>query len=242
MSNVLELYRSLGPLDLRNVRRDPLLAWIAVLPFVLALVYRLFVPWLREALLPALAFDLTPYYPLIASSFITAAPGVVGMVVGFILIDERDDGVLTAVAVTPVTPATYIAYRISAPLFVGVLMTVLAYPIMRLAPLPISDLLAIAFVAAPLAPITALFLAVFAQNKVSGLAIVKILKTVNIGPVVAWFVPLPSQWLVGVVPAYWPMKMLWLTAEARAYVAYLVGGLLVSAAWILVLLRKFQRR
>ena len=47
-TGIATLIRSLGPVDLRNIRRDPLLAWVGLLPFALALVYRLFVPWLRD--------------------------------------------------------------------------------------------------------------------------------------------------------------------------------------------------
>ncbi|HYO78826.1 MAG TPA: hypothetical protein VE010_20360 [Thermoanaerobaculia bacterium] len=38
------------------------------------------------------------------------------MVIGFLLLDERDDGILLAVAVTPVEPRAYVGYRIAASL------------------------------------------------------------------------------------------------------------------------------
>ena len=237
----MSLYRALAPIDLQNVRRDPLLAWIGILPFVLALAYRL-VPLLRDTLLARFAFDLQPYYTLIASSFVGAAPGIAGMIAGFLLLDERDDGVLTAIAVTPVAPAAYVSYRIAAPLFVGFVTTVAAYPIIGFVPLPFHDLLAISAVAALSAPFTALFLATSAQNKVAGFAIVKVLNLIGLAPIAAWFVAEPQQWIAGIVPSYWAMKMFWLTVEGRSYGAYALAGLVVTAAILAALLSVFRRR
>ena len=41
---ILSLYRLLGPVDLKNVRRDDLLIWVIVSPLLLALLYRFGVP------------------------------------------------------------------------------------------------------------------------------------------------------------------------------------------------------
>lgn len=237
----MSLYRSLAPVDLQNVRRDPLLAWIGILPFVLALAYR-FVPLLRDTLLARFAFDLQPYYTLIASSFVGAAPGIAGMIAGFLLLDERDDGVLTAIAVTPIAPAAYVTYRIAAPLLVGFVTTVAAYPIIGFVPLAFHDLLAISAVAALSAPFTALFLATFAQNKVAGFAIVKVLNLIGLAPIAAWFVAEPQQWIAGIVPSYWAMKMFWLTIEGRSYGTYALAGLVVTAAILAALMNLFHRR
>ncbi len=239
--SVTSLYRRLGPVDLRNVWRDPLLAWVGILPFALALLYRQ-IPLLRLLLLRHLEFDLEPWYPLIASTFLAAAPGVVGMVIGFLLIDERDDGVLAAISVAPVPPSTYILYRISAPLAVSLLITVLAYPLIALTPLRFADLLAAAAVASFVAPIIALFLATFAQNKVSAFAMVKILNTIELAPVAAWFIPEPAQWLAGVVPSYWPMKMVWRAAAGESYAIHALAGVAVSAAVLVLLYRSFRRK
>lgn len=237
----MNFYRSLAPIDLQNVRRDPLLAWIGILPFVLAFAYR-FVPLLRDTLLARFAFDLEPYYTLIASSFVGAAPGISGMIAGFLLLDERDDGVLTAITVTPVAPAAYVAYRIAAPLVAGFVTTVAAYPIIGLAPLALHDLLAISAVAALSAPFTALFLATFAQNKVAGFAIVKVLNLIGLAPIAAWFIDEPQQWIAGIVPSYWAMKMVWLASEGRPYGVCALAGLVVTAAILAALLRLFRRR
>jgi fluoroquinolone transport system permease protein len=242
MIAVASLLRRLGPLDLRNVRRDPLLAWIAILPIFLALLYGAVVPWLRGVLLENFGFELTPYYPLIMSTFVTAAPGVVGMVIGFLLIDERDGGVLQAIAVTAVGPSDYLLYRLVVPVAAGFLMTVACYPLVGITPLPLLDLLAIAAVGSLVAAPTALFLASFAENKVAGFALVKISNTVNMVPIAAWFFDVPLQWIAGLIPGYWPMKMLWLAAAGEPYGGYAAGGVAVTVAVSWWLMQRFRRR
>jgi fluoroquinolone transport system permease protein len=88
--------------DSRLLWRDPLLGWV-LLPVGLALLLRVLVPRAGEALLAAGGFDLAPYYSLIMGGYLMTAPGIVGMVIGFLLLDERDARTLTALRVTPLS-------------------------------------------------------------------------------------------------------------------------------------------
>lgn len=240
--NLLKIYRSVGPVDLKNVRRDDLLAWVMAAPLVIALLLRFGVPPLAAWLQAGWAFDLRPYYGLLMSFFVLMAPSMVGMVIGFLLLDERDDRTLTALSVTPMPLGGYLLYRITLPLMLGFVITLAGYPLAGLAPLPIGHLVFIALVAALNGPVTALFLAAFAENKVSGFALVKVLNTINMLPVAAYFVDMPWQIAAGVVPAYWPMKMLWQAVGGQRYLLYGIAGAAVSTAVVGLLLRRFTAR
>ncbi len=236
------LLRSLGAADLRNIRRDPLLIWMVIFPPAVALLFRLLVPWLREVLLARWGFELEPYYPLIMS-FVLLTPGVIaGVLSGFVLLDERDEGVLTAIAVTPVPWWSWLTYRLAVPLGLGTVLAVATYPMVGITPLPLLDLIVIASVAALLAPVTALFLAAFAANKVSGFALIKILNTVNVIPIIAWFFDPPMQWIAGIVPSYWPMKMVWEASAGRGYFPEAIAGILIATLALVLLERRFRTR
>ena len=71
---------------------------------------------------------------------------------------------------------------------------------------------------------------------------VKILNVLGIAPVAAWFLDEPQQWLAGLIPSYWPMKMLWLAAAHRRWTPYALIGMLVSVAVLQLLLTLFRRR
>lgn len=240
--NLLDVYKSVGPVDIKSVRRDELLAWVVAIPFAMALLFRFGVPPFTAWLEQELGFDLAAYYGLLMSFFALMAPTMIGMVVGFLLLDERDEQVLTALLVTPMPLGGYLLYRITLPLLLGFAVTVAGYPLAGLAPIPLLDLVAVALLAALNGPATALFLAAFAENKVTGFALVKVLNTINMLPVAAFFIDWPWQVAAGIVPAYWPMKMLWLVTSGHGYALYAVAGLAAYAVVLLLLLRHFDAR
>jgi fluoroquinolone transport system permease protein len=238
--NALTIFKALGPIDLRNVRRDSLLAWMPFMPLAMALLLRIGTPALDAFLRSQWGFVLAPYYPLLASSFLVLAPSLAGMIVGFLLLDERDEQVLKTFLVMPVRMESILLYRIAMPLTVGMLMTLIGYPLIGLVPMPPVALLVVAALGALTAPIMALALVAFAENKVAGFAVLKLVNGISMLPVAAYFMPAPWQLLAGIVPAFWPLKVFWLAAAGEIYWLYVLVGLAVNSAVILLLLRRFQ--
>jgi fluoroquinolone transport system permease protein len=232
--------------DSRLLWRDPLLGWMLLLPVGLALLLRALLPKAGEALLATNGFDLAPYHPLILGGYLMTAPGIVGMVIGFLLLDERDSRTLLALRTTPLSIRRYLAYRISLPLVVGTASTLIGYPVIGILALPFPTLVAIALVAGLSAPLLALVLATAAPNKVAGFAVVKILNSVNLLPNAAFFLPLPLQYAAGILPTYWPMRAFWSAAAGDAYGPPLatgaVAGLIAIAAATWLFERRLLRR
>jgi fluoroquinolone transport system permease protein len=229
------LLRRVGPMDLRAILRDRLLVWFLVLPLLVAALLGWGMPLLSGWLQAGFGFDLIPYYPLIAGSYILVAPSMVGFVVGFLLLDERDDHVLDAWRVTPVSLNDLFLYRVGAPVLIGTGMTLVGYSFMQLAPIPIGALMSAAALGAGTAPTVALVLVGFADNKVSAFAIAKLASAVSNLALVAWFIPMPWQLLAGGLPSYWPMKVVWQSAIGAAWEPYAAAGLVVNVLAITVL-------
>jgi fluoroquinolone transport system permease protein len=238
--NAIGLLHRLGPTDLRNIRRDPILLWALVLPLVVAVVLRWGVPILGEWLRVRVGFDLAPYHPLIVGSYVLVGPSIVGFIGGFLLLDERDDRVLDAIRVTPVSLDSLLAYRLGVPLILGSLITVIGYPVINLVSVPVTSLVVSTILAACTGPILALLLAGFADNKVSGFALTKLFSAVSNVALVAWFLPMPWQLAAGVVPSYWPMKVVWQTAAGTTWMGYALAGMAVNGLAIAALLRRFR--
>jgi len=239
--NALDLVRRAGPVDLRSVGRDPMLVWIPLLPLFFALLIRYVAPALGHWLLAEHGFDLVLYHPLLMSSFLLLVPTVAGMMGGFMLLDERDERTLMAVRVTPVPLEAYLAYRVGVPTAIGLALSLAVYPIAGLVPLPYPHLLATAALAALTAPLVMLFLAAFAENKVTGFALVKLLNVLLLIPIVAYFIPGTWQYVAGVIPSFWALKAFWLATDGAAYLPVIIGGV---AAHLLVgwlLLARFRR-
>ena len=228
--------------DSRLLWRDPLLAWVLLLPLGIAALFRALIPRISESLSAAVGFDLAAYYPLIMGGYLMTAPGIVGMVIGFLLLDERDERTLSALRVTPLSMRRYLAYRVSLPLFVGTATTLVGYPLVGITGQPTTTLLPVAAVAALSAPSLALVLATAAPNKVAGFAVVKLLNVINLLPIVAFFVPPPLQYVAGILPAFWPMRALWSAAAGEPFAAYLFVGSIVGAVAIGITAELFDRR
>jgi fluoroquinolone transport system permease protein len=239
--HTITILKALGLGDFRNVQRDSMLSWFTLVPVIIALVIRILVPRLTDWLLAEYAFDLVPYYPAIMSyAFILAAPGIFGIIIGFLLLDERDDGTLTALQVTPLTLNNYLLYRLILPIVLSLVMIPLLFPLTGLMSIPLLPLLVVTLVAALEAPILALFLASFAENKVAGFALMKATSLIIELPLLAFF--FQSKWtlLAALIPTYWPMKIFWVASEGGNYWGYLLVGLVFHLVFLGVLLRRFN--
>ncbi len=236
------VWKALGPIDLRNVGRDPMMRLLVAMPFFMAGVLRWGIPMASRRLDQYMGFDLTPYYMLIASLMLPFMPMICGMVIGFLLLDQRDDRTLTALQVTPLTLGGYLAYRITLPMIVGSLTTLALLPLTGLVEIAPSTLLLATAAAAPAGPIFALFLASFARNKVQGFALAKANGVVTWPIVASYFVDYPWQFAFGLIPFYWPVKFFWMrqAGEEHAWVSLAVG-LIWQGFVVWLLLKRFER-
>lgn len=236
--NGLQVIRALGPIDARGIWRDSLLRWVFGAALAIGIAFRFGVPPLTSWLARERGFDLVPYYPLLMSFLLGMLPIIVGTIVGFLLLDERDDQTLTALQVSPLPMTGYLTYRLGAPVVASVVLTVVAFWIAGIGSVATGPLFVAAIAAAPLAPLFALYLAAFANNKVQGFALAKSNGFLTIPPLAAWFVDPPYEYVFAVVPTYWPVKLYW-RLEAGQDVWWL---LLVGVAFQLLLLKLLVKR
>ena len=226
--------------DVRNIQRDSLLRFLLIYPWILGLLIRFLLPWITQGLTGR--FDLLPYFPLLVSFFgVLITPQLAGYVIGFLLLDERDDGTLTALQVTPLTMNRYLAYRLTVPVVIGVASIFVVLLLANLIDVPLGPAIPVALLAGLEGPIFALMLASLAANKVQGFAIMKGLGIFFLAPFVAWFVAEPWQWLIGIFPTYWPVKAFWVMLEGGNYWPWLALGLAVHIVWLAALLKRFNR-
>ena len=238
---------ALGPIDVKSVRRDSLIRWMLATPLALALVIRFGLPPTSVWAQTQFELDLEPYLHLFGSALITATPLMFGTVVGFLLIDQKDDQTLTALQVTPLTNRAYLLYRLGVPCLLSVPLTVLALRLSGIPQISLGRQLVAAAVASPLVAAFSLFLAALANNKLQGFAIMKGSSgVINLPPIIAWFVDSNWQWAFGIAPMFWPLKLYWVLAgvsrgpAAPAWV-YALVGVAYLLALIALLGRRFDR-
>jgi fluoroquinolone transport system permease protein len=238
----IKAFRALGPVDIKNIRRDPLLKWMVFTPLVMLAVVRWLVPWITELLQMQFGFDLRPYYPLLMSFIAMSIPFIIGVVIGFLLLDQRDDHTLTALQVTPLALNGYLVYRVTSPTIMAFFSTMLVAGGTGLVPMGLMQLAVVALSSALMAPIVALLFAGLAQNKVQGMALSKASGSLMIPALIAYFIQPGWQYLFGIMPTYWPAKLYWTIAagEPGAWL-YLLISLLTQALVLALILRHFHK-
>lgn len=238
----VQILRALGPADARSIVRDALLRWLLLLPLAVALAARWLLPPLLAEVEAWLGLALLPFYrPLMGYVLATLVPVMVGFLVGFLLLDQRDDRTLMALQVTPLSLGGYLAYRLALPIGVSLLATMAVLPVSGLAMLPAGDLLLVALAFAPQAALLALLLASLAQNKVQGFALMKASSVALLPPLLAYFLPAPWPLLLGIVPTVWPARLFWAVQQETAVGGLLLAALLYQGALLLLLARAFRR-
>ena len=233
--------RSLGPIDAHSIGRDSLLRWMLFAPFLMALAIRFVLPALLDVAAQWLEIDLGVYFaPLMGYMVLLIVPYFWGAIIGFLLLDQRDEQTLTALLVTPLSLRAYLGYRLLAPAIIAALTTLLVMPITGLFDLPWWGRPVLALTFAPFAPLAALALAALAQNKVQGLAMMKAAGIVLLPPLLAYFLPPLWQIPAALAPTWWMAQTLWQMETAGPWWVFCAGGLLYQAAILLWLVRRFD--
>lgn len=221
--------------DVMNVTRDPMLAFAIVLSVLPALGLHFF----GEAMDVA-ARDAMGVHGL--SAALTAVALVLpatltGWVTGFLLLEDRDDGLLFAIDVTPVGKLGFITYRVLVTALLTALITAVGLVLLDV---DIQRPAAVVMVAAE-AVVSAALLPALARNKVEGLALTKLTNIMAVVPLLA-LIASPWRFLAGIVPSYWLGEMMFGADSTLPEPMTILVGLAVHAAWLGAALWLFSRR
>jgi fluoroquinolone transport system permease protein len=238
-------FNRLGQIDVRLIGRDLFLIYLLFYINALAVIMRLALPHLDSALASnaLVAFSLPDWYPmLVAYVSVFLGSALIGMIFGFVLLEERDSRTLDALLVTPLRLDHYLGYRVGVPMAFAFVQVIVSVLVTSVAVAPIGPLIAIAAGASLAAPITSLYFATFAANKVQGLALTKFIGAAGFLIPLAWFTPAPLQYLFGLFPPFWVSKAYWLALDGNPlwFVAWSIGVALQGFV-VVALARRFNR-
>jgi fluoroquinolone transport system permease protein len=168
-------------------------------------------------------------------------PMLFGMVYGFILLDERDGGIISYLAITPLGKGGYMLIRMIMPVVLSIFMCVLYLELTGfhkfLSTLQIS---LISLIVSLEAPMILLFLGAFAGNKVEGIALSKGIGIFMIPIIADYFLKGEWRWIMSVSPLWWIERAVFSFSVERWL--YLAGAAAVHILFLILLFRKFQRR
>lgn len=231
--------------ETRNMLREPELSFLLLAPFLIGLLLRLGLSPLVGLVKEGLAYDLRVHIPFILGFLMLVPPLLVGMVVGFRLIDDRDGGILDYIAVTPLDSGGYIILRLILPSLLSIPLTAMlpyfltGYEIELPSP---HLILGIAAINALGAPILVLILTAFAENKIAAMALAKVAGILFLAPLAGYLISHPALYLLGIIPPFWGPLAFVRAAAGEAVGGYIAAGFLSAALWLALLSFLYSRR
>lgn len=235
MQNILQLSIA----DFRQILREQLL-WVMfiVAPTAQFLLARWLIPALVDHF-PVFA----GYEFLLAGAMTLQVVSGIGFVIAMMLLDEKDEDVLTAIRVLPISPLGFITYRLLA---ATLLATVFGFAMLYgsgLTEIGFSRALSASLIFALVSPIVVLFMSTYGDNKVEGLAMYKGISLVLLLPVISFFVPAGWKFILGLLPNYWSFQFIapQPTAFRLPWLNFLIG-LLLHLSLISYLFVQFRKK
>lgn len=192
-------FRRLIVADALNVSRDPMLLFATAMAILPTLALWAFIPAIDAAAFAAFGIEHFSRFLLPVALMLPAT--LIGWVTGFLLLEDRDDGLLPVLDVTPVGKAGLLAYRTTITALIASAISIFALAVLG-AGLDVWQCSLIVLLVAANAVVCSVILPVLARNRVEGLALTKVTNIMAIVPLLA-AIPSPFRLLAGVVPSYW---------------------------------------
>jgi len=191
--------------DLKNIIRDKFLVYAAIVfPLMYVVLSRIIIHWIAPTLKNTI--PLAGNYSMIFMLFTTTIPLVYGFIAAFMILDERDEHLLTVLRVMPISRNSYLIYRMF-------FLSIFSFIVLLVFP-PVSGLLEntqfvyveyvpIALLFTLLTPFSALLVSSFATNKVQAFAIFKISATIYLIPLFIFLIKDNLKYIFSPIPNFW---------------------------------------
>jgi len=230
--------------DFRHAGKDPVILVGFFGPLILIILTRFGFPKLAQWLDLTYSFDLYAYKDFTAVLLVVTIPMLLGMINGLLILDERDENLISYFAVTPLMRKGYLLYRSTLPMILSTFFTLLFFLLSGLTKLHLEHFLMLLLLVIE-APWFALLVAAFSANKVEGLALYKIgALSFLAGPILIFFVPEVWRWVGVLIPTYWPAIVFMAGEEgiSNAVMYNFSIGLVFHIILLLMTIRIFIKR
>lgn len=218
-------YLKLLQFELKNIIKDKMNMFMLLYPILLVFIMGFMLPITTKGLTQA---EIATSFPFIFIIILCIGPLIGGMLMGFSVIENKDEKTLNTIAVTPIALKGYLVFKsvYSAVIsFFGTLVMILGIQFFAhshyitfnpttLTFVSIFDLLSFwhillfSFTCALITPAVGLVLGAFAKNKVEGIVFIKSAGMVLMLPALALLNAFSglNQYFLGIFPNFWFVK------------------------------------
>lgn len=182
--------------------RDSMMKFMLIYPFIFGAIGRYLLPIVAENT----GFVIELYADLILVVLALLIPTVYGAILGFSIIDDRDDHILTSIRVTPLSVHHFLSFKVAMVFLFSFLSSIFVMWFSDIGDLALRSIVSISFLAALAAPMTGLLINAFSKNKIEAFAVMKGLGTTILFPIISLFFLDTKELFFSFVPGFWPAK------------------------------------
>lgn len=217
--------------DWKQISREPMMMILFLCPLLIAIVFRLLAEFLLPFVFEHFQLSFSPYKPYALTLALTFCPLMLGVVMGFLMMDDKDAKIIELMSVTPLTRRGYIQNRMAFTGFATIVHTSLCYVIMGQYIFGILSFIAMLFILCMLAAAVGLVFFSIADDKVKGLTYAKGL---NLIVVFAFADLLKGNFIkvsASLFPTYWIAEIVQQPDQTGGFLAAAASGV----AWLLLI-------
>ena len=196
------MYQSFLSSELKKWLRDPMMKFMLFYPILFGIIGRYVLP----AIADASGFKMEHYADLIVVILTLFTPQIYGALVGFSILDDRDDHILSAIKVTPLSIHQFLSFRLFTVYLLSFIAAIYVIWFSDIGDFSFGSIVAIALLASLGAPMTGLFINALSQNKIEGFAVMKGSGTILVLPIIALFFFDKKELFFSFAPGFWPAK------------------------------------
>lgn len=224
--------------DLKQLFREPMMTLLFFIPVIIAPLFKIIlalgIPFLQRYV----TFTVEVYHNYILAFVLLMIPAMLGVVMGFMLLDDKDGKIIELLSVTPFGRTGYLTVRLSFVAMATLIYTFYTYLVMGLNILPIPILIYIGLLLCTYGASIGMIFFNLATDKVKGLTYAKGLN-IMLFFILVDLLHIPwLTFLAGFFPTYWIYKII----ENKGTAIPIVLGLTVHIVWFVMLLWVTRKR
>lgn len=178
------------------------MAFMLIYPLIFAFLGRYLLPWITEKY----GFNFQHFTDLILVILVLFIPIVYGALIGFSLLEDRDDNVLINIRITPLSIHQFISFRLVGVYILCVISSIFVLWFSKVGAIPMKNIISISILSSLEAPISGLLINAFAKNKIEGFAIMKAGGSIVVFPIVSLFFTGSKELFFSFAPGFWSAK------------------------------------
>jgi fluoroquinolone transport system permease protein len=224
--------------DLKQIVRDPIMTLLLFAPLLLIVVFKLLEMFLVPYLAAKAGFDITPYYPYVLSFVLLMNSGMLGIVTGFMMLDERDGNISQLLEITPLGRSGYLINRLAFASILSIIYGFIGIAVFKLPDLTFFSIVLLSVLSAFYTAIIGLLIFSGAEDKVKGLTFAKGLNTLVLFAFTDLFALPWLTFLSWFFPPYW-VTMIIKTPHSLFAICL---AMVIHVAWLGILIFRYAKR